>query len=321
MCPRLPSARRALILPELNAAMERYGITTVHRTAAFMANVMKESQGFLFAREIWGPTPAQKRYEGRHDLGNTQPGDGFKFRGRGFIQTTGRANYRKVGRELGVDLEAQPELLEQPKYAALSAAFFWQSNRLNQLADCLTGRRDASEQKTLTAICRRINGGTNGLSERVAFYWRALSVLNSEPAAALASAHLTQAIAANPIIPTPETHTRKQIDAERANPTQAVADAEVKEQSQATHFIDVAEATPPSVLKAQAASLWSRVGVRVAGVAAWMVASLKAGDFSAWLMLALVAAVIVYLVASNRRDLKRWQNVGLNFLKESFVGS
>lgn len=71
--------------------------------------------------EIWGPTPAQSRYEGRKDLSNTQPGDGKRFMGRGLIQITGRENYRRAGAALGVPLLDKPELLEQVEWATASA--------------------------------------------------------------------------------------------------------------------------------------------------------------------------------------------------------
>jgi putative chitinase len=320
MCPRLPSARRAALLPSLNEAMVRYDVTTVARAAAFLANLMHESRCFELAREIWGPTPAQRRYEGRRDLGNTETGDGKKFMGRGFIQTTGRTNYRKVGRELGLDLEAQPALLEEPRNASLSAAFFWKSNRLNQLADCLRGKRDASEQKTLTAICKRINGGTNGLAERIVYYWRVLSVLNQDASARVAASHLDKMVEASRVIPTPETHTGKQVAAEVKTPTVAVAREEVKLQESATSFIDLAEATPASVFKATATGFWSRTGGRVMQALGVVFAALQAGSYVAWAGAVIVAIALVILVIRNRHDLRRWWNVATHKVKELAVG-
>ena len=94
-------------------------------------------------------------------------GDGFKYRGRGLIQITGRANYAACGEALGLDLVNEPELLEQPQHAAMSAAWFWSSRGLNTLAD----------QGDLLKITKRINGGTNGLADRQALYGKALKVL------------------------------------------------------------------------------------------------------------------------------------------------
>lgn len=101
------------------------------------------------------------------DLGNTQAGDGSKYRGRGLIQITGRANYAACGESLGLNLITHPELLELPEYAAMSAAWFWKQNGLNDLAD-----RDQ-----FNTITRRINGGLNGLQDRLDIWSRARAVL------------------------------------------------------------------------------------------------------------------------------------------------
>ena len=113
-------------LPHLVAAMDEFDINTPQRQAMFLAQIGHESGYLRYTVEIWGPTPAQSRYEGRKDLGNVQIGDGYKFRGRGLLQTTGRDNYRATGQALGVDLWASPELLGQPALAARSAAWFWE---------------------------------------------------------------------------------------------------------------------------------------------------------------------------------------------------
>lgn len=143
--------------------MSAFDINTPKRQAAFLAQVGHESGGLHWLRELWGPTPAQIRYEGRADLGNTQPGDGFKYRGRGLIQITGRANYSEAGKALGLPLIDFPVLLENPEFAAKSAAWFWKSRGLNELADI-----DKFER-----ITRRINGGLNGQAERLALYQKA----------------------------------------------------------------------------------------------------------------------------------------------------
>ena len=100
-------------------------------------------------------------------MGNATAGDGWKYRGRGLIQVTGKTNYAACGEALGLDLINQPELLEQPQYAAMSATWFWSANGLNTLAD--TG--------DLTRITQRINGGTSGMADRQALYDKALKVL------------------------------------------------------------------------------------------------------------------------------------------------
>ena len=165
----MPNASRqaGVFVPVLNTAMQRYQIIGRKRVAAFIAQLGHESGQLRYVREIWGPTPAQAKYEGRADLGNTQPGDGSKYRGRGLIQITGRANYAACGEALGLDLITQPELLELPQYASMSAAWFWKQNGLNDLAD-----RDQ-----FNTITRRINGGLNGLQDRLEIWSRARAVL------------------------------------------------------------------------------------------------------------------------------------------------
>ena len=122
----LPNAGRqaGVFVPVLNVAMGKYGIVNRLRIAAFIAQIGHESGQLRYVREIWGPTVAQVGYEGRADLGNTVKGDGSKYRGRGLIQITGRANYATCGEALGLDLISTPELLEQPQHATMSAAWF-----------------------------------------------------------------------------------------------------------------------------------------------------------------------------------------------------
>jgi putative chitinase len=160
-------AKAGVFAPVLNTAMQRFQIVGVRRVAAFIAQIGHESGQLVYVREIWGPTTAQAKYEGRADLGNTVAGDGFKYRGRGLIQITGRANYAACGEALGVDLVKQPELLEQAQYACLSAAWFWATKGLNTLADA--GDFDR--------ITRRINGGLNGQADRLNLWAKASAVL------------------------------------------------------------------------------------------------------------------------------------------------
>ena len=165
----LPNAGRqaGVFVPVLNTAMAKYGIVTRLRMAAFVAQVGHESGQLRYVREIWGPTAQQAGYEGRADLGNTVKGDGSRYRGRGLIQVTGRANYAACGEALGLDLINKPELLEVPQWAAMSAAWFWSMKGLNTLAD----------QGEFVKITRRINGGINGLEDRQALHDMALKVL------------------------------------------------------------------------------------------------------------------------------------------------
>lgn len=172
LVPTLPGERARTVAATLDEAARAAQITTPERVAQFVAQLAHESAGFRYLEEIWGPTAAQTRYEGRRDLGNTQPGDGYRFRGRGWIQLTGRHNYRTYGRLLGLPLEAQPELAARPDTAARIAATYWTQRGLNALADA----------GDLLGITRRINGGTNGLEERRAYLTRAQTFL-TPPAA------------------------------------------------------------------------------------------------------------------------------------------
>lgn len=140
----------------LTDAMSEYEINTKDRMAAFMAQILHESGMLRYTKEIWGPSAAQVRYEGRKDLGNTEPGDGKRFMGRGLIQTTGRNNYKNTGDALGIDLLSNPEMLETTVLATRSAGWFWKNRGLNELAD-------SGKFETIT---RRINGGINGLEDR-----------------------------------------------------------------------------------------------------------------------------------------------------------
>jgi predicted chitinase len=132
--------------------MQDAEITPGLREAHAMAQFLHESGGFQFKREL----ASGQAMNGRADLGNTQPGDGPRFKGRGWIQITGRFNYRKFGRILGLPLEQQPELAETDENAAKIACAFWTDTGLNRFAD-----RD-----DIMTITRRINGGLNGLADR-----------------------------------------------------------------------------------------------------------------------------------------------------------
>jgi putative chitinase len=163
-----PNGKRAIIDPLAAIApriLPQYGITTPLRLAHFWAQASHECHGFRTMHEYWGPTPAQLRYEGRKDLGNTVPGDGYRFRGRGIFQLTGRANYAEMSKKLGVDLIANPDAAAEPETALRIACEYWKSRKLNALAD----------GNNIEAISRRINGGLNGFADRKANYviaWR-----------------------------------------------------------------------------------------------------------------------------------------------------
>lgn len=156
-------ARADVFADPLSQAMFEFDINTPAREAAFIAQIAHESGSFKYVREI----ASGAAYEGRADLGNTQPGDGVRFKGRGLIQVTGRANYAACGAALDLDLITTPEILEQPVPACRSAGWYWKSRGLNELADAGDFRR----------ITKLINGGYNGYADRLAFYARAQAVL------------------------------------------------------------------------------------------------------------------------------------------------
>ena len=155
--------RLKLFVGPLNDAMSKFQINTRLRIAAFIAQTAHESGGFHYLEEI----ASGKAYEGRKDLGNVNPGDGVKYKGRGGIGITGRANYLKCGIALGVDLINNPTLLSGIELACASAAWFWQTHGLNEHAD----------KEEFLLITKIINGGTNGLADREDFYKRALKQL------------------------------------------------------------------------------------------------------------------------------------------------
>lgn len=164
--PRLGKLSREDYLEPLNDAMAEFSIGERNEVTAFLAQLAHESGELRWWRELWGPTPAQNRYEGRRDLGNIRPGDGHRFMGRGPIQITGRSNYHACGQALGVDLEVHPELLERPKAGFRAAGWFWKTRHLNEKS--ITGTLDAFK-----AVTRAINGGYNGLADRLKYWSRA----------------------------------------------------------------------------------------------------------------------------------------------------
>ncbi|MBV4478663.1 glycoside hydrolase family 19 protein [Pseudomonas khavaziana] len=170
-----PNARSqaGIFISAINSAMLNRDINTPKRIAAFLAQIGHESAELRYVREL-----GSDQYLSKYDtgnlaarLGNTPEadGDGQRYRGRGLIQITGRRNYLTCSQALFGDdrLLRQPQLLEQPQWACESAAWFWQSNGLNELAD----------KNQFTTITRRINGGLNGLEDRLQLWARAKAVL------------------------------------------------------------------------------------------------------------------------------------------------
>ena len=164
------------VLNSLDAYGAQFGLDKPHRAAQYLAQILHESGRFQYDKEVWGPTPAQERYDTRTDLGNTaaKDGDGFLFRGRTGIQITGKANYiafrdwcRKNNLPNVPDFEKNPDAVLKDPWEGLVPIWYWSSRNLNALAD-----RGDNEM-----ITRKINGGTNGLDDRLALYTRVALVL------------------------------------------------------------------------------------------------------------------------------------------------
>lgn len=157
--------RDTYFLP-INKALAEFEINNLRRMAAFLAQLSHESGNLRYAEEI----ASGSAYEGRRDLGNIYPGDGVRYKGRGLIQLTGRANYRTYGAKLGLDLIEDPTQAAQPLHAARIAGLYWQVNGLNRIADQNT-------EGAFRQITKRINGGYNGLEDRLKRWHKAKEVL------------------------------------------------------------------------------------------------------------------------------------------------
>ena len=157
--PPADAGRVERYLPHLLAGMAARHIYTPLRRAHFIAQLAHESGAFRYAAEL----ADGRAYEGRADLGNTQPGDGPRFKGRGLIQLTGRANYAAYAKAIGRDLLADPApVADEPALAVDVACWFWETRGLNALADA----------DDVAGITRRINGGLNGFADRQAYLRR-----------------------------------------------------------------------------------------------------------------------------------------------------
>lgn len=173
-------------LDSFNEVLPLYELNTVNRAGMFLANVGHESMQLRYREELWGdpPTPAQSRYDTRKDLGNLYLGDGFKYRGRGWLQTTGRGNYQALTRRLRghwpnmqvPDFVAEPDMLAQPEWACLSAGDFWDMQRISSRA---------ADADNFDAACDLINlghvtaslGDSNGYKQRLALWMQAKPAL------------------------------------------------------------------------------------------------------------------------------------------------
>ena len=183
-----------LVAP-INAAITEADLSTPHRLAAFIAQCGHESGGFKFLEEnlnykadslckVWpshfneeianeyahNPEKiANRAYAGRMHNGDEASGDGWAFRGRGFLQITGKVTYEQCSHELGYDFVSNPDAVATPEGASITAAWFWKKHNLNHFVD----------NNDFTGLTKAINGGTIGLEDRMARYQHALSVVSS----------------------------------------------------------------------------------------------------------------------------------------------
>lgn len=147
----------------LAATLETYEINTRLRVAHFLGQTCHESAGFRTTEEF----ATGDRYEGRADLGNTKPGDGRRYKGRGLLQLTGRANYRDFGKKLGIDLEGDPELAAEPLLSLKIACEYWKKKKINAACDL----------DDVVRVTKLVNGGDNGLSDRRGYTAKAKSAV------------------------------------------------------------------------------------------------------------------------------------------------
>ena len=147
----------------INAVLEKYDLNTLERRRMFLAQIGHESGELRYTEEL----ATGEAYENRHDLGNTEPGDGVKYKGRGLIQITGKTNYVLCSLELDLPLLENPELLAQIPASVLSAGWYWNNNNLNSYCD----------KGDFEGLTKAINGGLNGYSNRVLLYKRAIEAI------------------------------------------------------------------------------------------------------------------------------------------------
>lgn len=155
------------LTPHLNSSLAEAQVDGPLRAAMYLGQLGHESMSLRYLEEVWGPTPEQMRYERNARLGNTESGDGSRFRGRGAIQLTGRANYAMAAAALALPLLEHPELAGLPENAFRVSAWYWREHGLNVFAD----------KGDIEGATRVINGGLNGLQERWKYYDRACEVL------------------------------------------------------------------------------------------------------------------------------------------------
>jgi putative chitinase len=184
---RYDDAKLQQITDALNDTFARYNIDSELRICHFLAQVLHESAAFFYSAEIWANTEAQKRYDTRTDLGNTPEadGDGLIYRGRGWIQLTGKANYIAAGEDLQQDFKNNPDLVAKYPWVAVVSGWYWNKHNLNDLAD----------KDDIMSITKIVNGGYNGIDSRKRWLGKSKSfIITPKPHEGMISGKVTASI-------------------------------------------------------------------------------------------------------------------------------
>jgi putative chitinase len=271
--------------PHFSAAVREAKIDTRARLCAFVAQLGHESKDLRNLREIWGPTAAQARYDVRVDLGNTpeRDGDGKLYMGRGGLQRTGKTNYARAAKALGLPLLQHPELVEKPEHAFRSDALYWTDHNLNKLADRLTLRGDHKDLDTLDKITKIVNGGYNGRVDRQRRYLVAIATLPEE-------------------IFQPEEPKKSSLDVvnEHVNATPPPVAQQPVNEKDATPKVLIEKLAKKEGAKTVARGL----GRRLAEPFGLLLTALGAGNVYAWIGVVAVVAVIGWIIYRERHSLR-----------------
>lgn len=331
--PRLPVKKASEYAPLLSAAMTEFEITTTKRAAAFLSQLAHESMELTRWEEnlnysakrltqVWPrrfPTLAaaapyakrpealaNKTYGGR--MGNTRPGDGYKFRGRCPIQATGRGMYAWLELVLDLPLTTNPDLLLQPEHGLrAAAAIFAVEKKLNPVADRLTLTSEKKDSKVIEEITRAINGGLNGLAERREYFTKALRALSTSRPAPQSQA-----------MPSPNTDERPTQTETMNAPVQSPATASPIESAEiaptappAAPVADeislkkLAEQMDAKTAKMLGRNLKKRLGAKIGTVFSAYMGALAAGNIALWVLNFIIIAGLIWIVWTHRYDFMR----------------
>lgn len=288
LMPNLNSGRAGQYAPLLSAAMDEFEIVNRKRRCAFLPQLAHESVQLRYMEEI----ASGAAYEGRRDLGNTQPGDGKRYKGRGPIQLTGRANYRIFGGLLGLDLINNPKLAAVPEHGFRIAGLFWQRKGLNELADKLALDGGPGDYQIVRQITRKINGGYNGLADRWNYYKTAIKVLHEDQ---------DPSSPQSPVAP-PVARPAESVNEQESAEAQAENSAIVSAEQAGTDLLGAA--VNSSTVKSAGQKLWPRL-VKHSGAALTMVyAFYEANKIGFFVVIIVLVAGGLWLVYHNRQKLK-----------------